>query len=172
MTTRHQEIYVGDSVRHHTLDRVTGEYVTLFGEQYYRIKNYDKMPPFFMNVVSSSDHWMFISSTGGLSAGRHNAESALFPYYPVDRITENAGNTGHKAILLVTKDDRTYLWEPFATKYAGLYHVQRNLYKNVYGNKLVFEEINDDLGLTYRYAWRTSEEYGFVKSVWLKNQTG
>ncbi|MCP4539758.1 MAG: hypothetical protein GY832_21680 [Chloroflexi bacterium] len=171
MTTQSQRIYVGNSACHHTRGKAKGEYVTLLGEQYYCIRNYDQMPPFFMNLVSSSDHWIFISSTGGLSAGRHNAESALFPYYTDDRITENSENTGHKAILLITKGSRTYLWEPFSTKYAGLYRVQRNLYKNVHGNKLVFEEINDDLDMTYRYAWRTSEKYGFVKSTWLRNSS-
>ena len=172
MNAKNQSIFVSDGVCHHTRGQVEGEYVTLLGEQYYRIKNYDQMPPFFMNLVSSSDHWIFISSTGGLSAGRYNAESALFPYYPDDRITENAENTGHKAILLITRGTRTYLWKPFSTSYAGLYRVQRNLYKNVYGNKLAFEEINDDLKMTYRYAWRTSEKYGFVKSVWLINDSG
>ena len=31
------------------------------------------MRPFFMTLVSGSDHWMFISSTGALTAGRGNA---------------------------------------------------------------------------------------------------
>jgi hypothetical protein len=171
MTVQSQKIHLGDCVYNRVQDNAAGEYVTLLGETYYCIRNYDQMPPFFMNLVSSSDHWIFISSTGGLSAGRQNAESALFPYYTDDRITENADNTGPVAILLITRGDRTYLWEPFAAKYEGLYRVQRNLYKNVYGNKLVFEEINADLGLTYRYAWRTSEVYGFVKSAWLINDT-
>ena len=54
-----------------------GEYVDLLGEQYYCIRAYDLMAPFFMSVISSADHWLFISSTGGLTAGRINAESAL-----------------------------------------------------------------------------------------------
>jgi hypothetical protein len=74
--------------------------------------------------------------------------------------------------LLVTKGRRTYLWEPFSERYAGIYEVERNLYKNVYGDKLVFEETNRDLGLTYRYAWRTGERYGFVKTTWLKDESG
>ena len=171
MTAQDCRINVGNCPYHHARDKVEGEYVTLLGERYYCIQNYDRMPPFFMNLVSSSDHWIFISSTGGLSAGRHNAESALFPYYTVDRITENAANTGPVSILRIATGNRTSLWEPFSSKYAGLYDVQRNLYKNVYGNKLIFEEVNADLGLTYRYAWRTSEAYGFVKSAWLINDS-
>ena len=37
------------------------------------------------------------------------------------------------------------------------------------GTALVFEEINHDLEVTYSYAWRTSETFGFVKTGWLVN---
>ncbi|MCO5242904.1 MAG: hypothetical protein M9927_03560 [Anaerolineae bacterium] len=46
---------------------VAGEYVHLMGEEYYRIAHYDQMPPFFISLVSNADHWLFISSTGGLT---------------------------------------------------------------------------------------------------------
>ena len=47
-----------------------------------------------MSIVSDSNHWLFISSNGGLTAGRKNAEFALFPYYTDDKITEFADITG------------------------------------------------------------------------------
>jgi hypothetical protein len=68
-----------------------------------------------MSIVSSSDHWLFISSTGGLSAGRASAEQAIFPYYTDDKITENSENTGNKAILLILQDNRKSLWSRFRT---------------------------------------------------------
>ena len=37
------------------------------------------------------------------------------------------------------------------------------------GTAVVFEEINLSLGLSYRYAWRTSDLFGFVKTAWLLN---
>jgi hypothetical protein len=128
------------------------------------------MEPFFISLVSSSDHWLFISSTGGISAGRGSAEQAIFPYYTVDKITENNENTGNKALLLVTRcETRKSLWEPFSDQHRGSYNVERNLYKNATGTALVFEENNFDLGLVYRYAWRTSDKFGFVKTSWLIN---
>ena len=42
-------------------------------------------------------------------------------------------------------------------RYPNVYRVERNLYKNVVGTALVFEEINHDLQLSYRYAWRTTK---------------
>ncbi|MFN8377478.1 MAG: hypothetical protein U0452_02300 [Anaerolineae bacterium] len=141
----------------------------LLGENFYCIENYDAIEPFFMSVVSSSDHWLFISSTGSLTAGRRNAEHALFPYYTVDKLTENSENTGHKAILLVGRDGHRSLWEPFSDRWRGSYRIQRSLYKNVSGTALVFEEVNHDLELVYRYAWRTSERFGFVRTTWLSN---
>ena len=82
---------------------VEGEYVHLLGEDYYRIAHTDQMPPFFMSLVSSSDHWLFIASSGGLTAGRTNADSALFPYETEDKITAHSELSGGKTILRVTR---------------------------------------------------------------------
>lgn len=147
----------------------TGSYVDLMGETYYQIAHYDQMPPFFMSLVSSADHWLFISSSGGLTAGRTNANSALFPYETEDKITAHSELTGGKTIVRVARNGRSHLWFPFSNQYAGVYHCDRHLYKNIPGNKLVFEEINHDLGLTLRTSWRTSDRFGFVRSCWLQN---
>ncbi len=163
---------VHDTVIHRPPEHVKGEYVTVLGETYYKIAHYDAMPPFFMTIVSDSDLWLFISSTGGLTAGRQNSESALFPYYTDDKITENYEHTGSKTILRVQQDGKNILWEPFSRRFQGIYRVQRNLYKNIIGNVIMFEEINHDLQLTFRYAWRTSERYGFVRTAWLINDGG
>ncbi len=140
-------------------------------EVYYKISNVDKMRPFFMSILSASNHWLFIGSNGGLSAGRKDAEHALFPYYTDDKIIESAERTGSKTILRIQKEGKAYIWEPFATEYANLYDLQRNLYKSACGNKILFEEINPNLGLTFRYQWSTSERYGFVRSSTLINST-
>ncbi|MEX0916211.1 MAG: hypothetical protein WDZ60_09975, partial [Wenzhouxiangellaceae bacterium] len=50
--------------------------------------------------------------------------------------------------------------------------IRRNLYKNVLGNKLRYEEINEDLGLVFRYTWVTSAKYGFVRRCELQNLDG
>lgn len=141
----------------------------LLGETFYKIANFDLLEPFFMSIVSSSDHWLFISSSGGLSAGRVSAEQSLFPYYTEDKLTENSENTGSKTIMLVRRGDRTRLWEPFSVRQQGQYEVERNLYKNATGTALIFEEINHSLGLAYRYAWRTGDRFGFIKTSWLRN---
>ena len=93
MKNERKAIYVGNTLHSLPNKCIEGKYVQFLGEEYYRISNYDQMPPFFMSIVSDSDHWLFISSTGGLSAGRINAESALFPYYTEDRIAKNSENT-------------------------------------------------------------------------------
>lgn len=148
---------------------VAGELINFENENYYKISNYDSMRPFFMSIVSDSNHWMFISSNGGLTAGRKDSESALFPYYSDDKITESAAITGSKTVLQIHVDGKINLWEPFSESLVSMYNVQRNLYKNSYGNKLVFEEINEDLGLIFRYQWSSSDQYGFVKKSTLVN---
>ncbi|MBN2303271.1 MAG: hypothetical protein JXQ72_02260, partial [Anaerolineae bacterium] len=164
-----KNVFIGSEPQQAIDARASGGYVTLLGEPFYCIRHYDAMPPFFMSLISSSDHWLFISTTGGLTAGRKNADHALFPYYTVDRVTENHDNTGHKSLLLVTRQDRTTLWEPFCDRYRGVYRTERNLYKNIPGTALIFEEINHDLALVFRYGWRTSEAFGFVKTTWITN---
>ncbi|MEM1408763.1 MAG: hypothetical protein AAGG59_18410, partial [Bacteroidota bacterium] len=150
-------------------DNVQLDQVQLNDETYYRISNVDQMRPFFMSIVSDSNHWMFIGSNGGLSAGRKDAENALFPYYTDDKIVESIENTGCKSIFQVQKDGKWHIWEPFSMRYASLYHTSQNLYKNEYGSKVIFEEINHDLNLTFRYQWNSSNTYGFVKKSKLIN---
>jgi hypothetical protein len=163
------KIYLGENQAAFEERAIRGELIDFENEKYYKISNHDKMRPFFMSIVSDSNHWMFISSNGGLTAGRQNSESALFPYYTDDKLTEAAEITGSKSILRVGKGGKTYLWEPFSSRYEGLYKTQRNLYKNSLGNKVVFEENNLDLGLTFRYQWNSSDRFGFVKQSKLIN---
>lgn len=163
-------IYIGNQLSaFDKVAEVNGELITFENESFYKISNYDAMRPFFMSIVSNANHWMFISSNGGLSAGRKNAQSALFPYYTDDKLTETAETTGSKTLIKVLSNNRTTLWEPFSSRYAGVYKIQRNLYKNAYGNKVVFEEINEDLGLTFRYSWNSSDKFGFVRKSTLVN---
>ena len=103
MTHTTRPIFIGETQQQQAQQDVSGEYVALLGDTFYRIHNYDAMPPFFMSVVSSSNHWLFISSTGGLSAGRVSAEQALFPYYTDAKLTESSQHTGPNAIPLPTR---------------------------------------------------------------------
>ena len=59
--------------------KISGEFINIGDERFYKIGNADLLPPFFMSIVSSSDHWLFLSSTGGVTAGRVCPEKALFP---------------------------------------------------------------------------------------------
>jgi hypothetical protein len=164
-------IYLGKQKASFESKQVKGELVRFDNETYYKIYNSNVMRPFFMSLVSDSNHWMFISSNGGLTAGRKDCDATLFPYYTDDKITESTEITGSKTILQIHLNDKTYLWEPFSDKYEGIYSITRNLYKNKYGNKIIFEEINQDIGLTFRYQWNSSNQFGFVKKSTIVNNT-
>ena len=161
--------HLGKNTANKAASEVKGELVELNNESFYKISNSHKMRPFFMTIVSDSNHWMFISSNGGLTAGRKNAEYSLFPYYTDDKITELAETTGCKSIFKIQKNDANHLWEPFSERQAGIYNITRNIYKNIYGNKIIFEEINQDLDLTFKYEWNSSDEFGFVRKATLIN---
>ena len=162
-------IYIGKNPACFSNQNVSGDEVTINGEAFYKITNFNKMRPFFMSIVSNSDHWMFISSTGGLSAGRKNSNYALFPYYTDDKITESSEHTGSKSIFIVRKGEKNFLWEPLSNRQDGVYEVSRNLYKNAYGNKVIFEEVNHDLQVSFSYEWNSSDDYGFIRQSTLKN---
>ncbi len=147
------------------------ESVFINNEMFFKITNNDLMRPFFMSIVSDSNHWMFISSNGGLTAGRKNAEFALFPYYTDDKITEFADITGSKTIFQIEKNNEKCIWEPFTERFNETYNLTRNLYKNEFGNKIIFEEIHNDFNLTYRYQWNSSNLFGFVKKSELINDS-
>ncbi|MDJ0916823.1 MAG: hypothetical protein QNJ05_03600 [Woeseiaceae bacterium] len=151
---------------------VSGEFVDFDGERYYAIHNVDRMPPFFISLISNDDHWLFASSTGGLTAGRVSPETALFPYITVDNIHHSLHHTGPKTIVKLSTDTAVRLWEPFNTEQNALFDTTRNIYKNTLGNKLCFEEINHDLGVAFRYSWLTSDDYGIVRSAELQNLGG
>ncbi|RLC56656.1 MAG: hypothetical protein DRH89_05185, partial [Candidatus Cloacimonadota bacterium] len=164
-----KQIYLGENKAFLETEVVKGELVELEDEIYYKIANSNLMRPFFMSIVSGSNHWMFVSSNGALSAGRKDSDHALFPYYTDDKITESLEITGSKTILQIHSEKKSFLWEPFSDKYEGIYKIRRNIYKNNLGNKVIFEEINHDLGLLFRYQWNSSNKYGFVKKATLKN---
>ena len=123
-----------------------------------------------MSINSADNHWMYISSTGCLTAGRGQARYALFPYVTDDLLHQNARSTGPSTHILVEQDNKKYLWEPFSDQIES-YKKEQNLYKNSLGNKIVFEEINHLLGLTFLYSWQASSRYGFVKKTKLINHS-
>ncbi len=83
------------------------------GVEMYRIAPIDRIDPFLMTVVSNSDLWMFVSSTGGLTAGRVEPEQCIFPYETDDRLHHLSGRVGPVTVLRVDRSGTTTLWEPF-----------------------------------------------------------
>ena len=161
-------IFFGDTAVHSPRSSEGGQCTVRRGERVYKIANYHSMRPFFMSVVSGYDHWLFVSSTGGLTCGRRDPENALFPYCTDDKLHDAQHTTGPKTALLVSRGDRRFLWQPFGD--APLtYEIERNLYKSVAGNKLEFEEVNHSLGLTFSYSWTTGSRFGFIRESRLAN---
>jgi hypothetical protein len=147
-----------------------GEFVTLDGEAAYRISAYHRLQPFLMAIASDSDLWMFVTSGGGLTAGRRDADGALFPYETVDKLHDGHHHTGPITLIRVDAAELpTALWEPFHERGADDPRIERQLYKNVIGNRLVFEETNHELGLRFRYRWSGSDEFGLVRTASLEN---
>jgi hypothetical protein len=164
-------IYLGNSEIDHRDERVEGAFVEIGDERYYKISNTHEMPDFFISIISDSDLWMFISSNGSLSAGRKDRDHALFPYYTVDKIHDYREKTGSRTWALVTRGGKTSLWEPFTGTSKMAYRISRNLYKNMVGNRIIFEELNHDLEVSFQYSWSNCDTFGFVKESQISNQS-
>lgn len=148
------------------------DYVDIGGEQFFRITNVHKMDEFFLSIVSAFDHWMFITSRGALTAGRKNSSNSLFPYYCADKIIDGSSSTGSLTIVRIEgPDGQLFHWSPMAGVSIAATNVSRSLYRNVSGSKIIFEEINHDLELTFRYSWRFSQKFGFVRESCLSNNS-
>jgi hypothetical protein len=157
-----RDVYWSEARVRRATEGGTGSIVQRDGESFYRIHNYPVMPPFLVSLVSGTEHWMFVSSAGGLTCGRRNPDHALFPYDTDDKIHDSVATTGPLTALRVEDQGRTRLWVPFSGNLSA-YRLERNLYKNLPGNRLIFEEINHDLELVFQYGWSVSERFGFVK---------
>ncbi|MCJ7780073.1 MAG: hypothetical protein MUQ27_04545, partial [Acidimicrobiia bacterium] len=111
---------------------------------------------------------MYVSTAGGLAAGRVEPERSLFPYETDDRLHAAGGATGPFTLLRVERaNGEPVLWEPF-TDSANLARARRGISKSLLGNSVVFEETRVDLGLAFRYRWDLSGTYGFVRTSTLE----
>jgi hypothetical protein len=166
-----------------------GRLVTIDGETFQELRHAEGMRPFLVALVSDSDHWLFASSHGGLTAGRRNPGRALFPYVTEDKLQDAAGVTGPATAILVTRDatharspfDRLRtsgsqgvrsLWHPLRDSDRLVWRIERRLAKSILGDRLVFEETNLDLAVRFRAEWRTSDRFGFVRGCALENLGG
>lgn len=146
-----------------------GGFVNAFGHRCYRINQVEGLPPFLVSLVSATDLWMFVASNGALTAGRADADGALFPYQTVDRIYDSAGAIGPMTILGVMTPAGEEIWEPFAPHTTRHHRVTRNLYKSIEGDRIWFEEVHPALGLAFRYGWASADRLGFVRRCELVN---
>ncbi|MFA9565510.1 MAG: hypothetical protein ACERLM_12510, partial [Acidimicrobiales bacterium] len=149
--------------------RATGRLLRIEGRDYYRIDDVSEMDPFLMTVVSSSDLWMFVSSTGSLTAGRIDADRALFPYQTDDRLHMAAGITG--PVTVITRGGPApEHWRPFGREHTP--GCTRSLAKSVISDRIVFEEQHQVWGLRFRATWAPSDAHGWVRTVELVNESG
>ncbi len=158
----------GASVLHWPDGTATGECVDFLGERHYRIARVDTMPPFLLSVVSRSNLWLYASSWGPFTAGRASPEGAIFPYQTADRILRHQDSGGCLTALRLTRNGRAMLWQPWR-RMESAYALTRNLYKNIAGTSVVYEEINHDLALIFRYRLTAGEPFGLLRFCALEN---
>ncbi|MEX0331702.1 MAG: hypothetical protein AB3N64_09795 [Puniceicoccaceae bacterium] len=168
-TPRSDAAVASDSTLTKTSPSISGQVLDLDGELWYEIKRVDCMDPFLMTLASDSDHWLFLLSNGGLTAGRINPDHALLPYYTQDKMKDLAGQSGSTTLLRLASGDGAPVWAPFSEQASRDDALHRNVRKNLYGNHIVLEEVHTEKSLICRVSWRPSERFGFVRKVEIVN---
>ena len=146
------------------------KFVNHEGEPGLRIEAPHRMAPFFLSIPGESDVWLFVSSRGGLTAGRVDADGALFPYETVDRLHHAHTHTGPITRFRIRRPGGPdLLWDPFADE-PDPGAVERSLWKNTVGNRLVFGERHRSLGLSFHARWSSCDRFGLVRTAVLVNE--
>ena len=152
---------------------VKGQFISIDGERFYEIANYDEMQPFFISLASDTDLWMYLASTGGLTCGRRSPNEALFPYYTDDKITESYEFTGPKIVIKVKGEpfqvNGDLLWRPFSAQQQDVFVLSRKIAKSTVCNQIVFCEENHTLKLRFSYVWAPAGKHGWVRRATLEN---
>ncbi len=165
-------IRLGDSPFQQASDPTRCDDVVIDGEPYVLLSNADRLPPFLMSVVSNSDVWLFVGSNSAFTAGRGNPDCGIFPYQTADKILKSVDSSGALTVLLVSRsnsgEDDWALWEPWRPS-GGVYRIQRNLFKHVTGASVIFEEINHDLRVSFRWSLQAGGDCGLIRKCELVN---
>jgi hypothetical protein len=161
-------VFLGDSPLPAASGKAESAGVTISGERFVGIRNVSAIPPFLMSIVSNGNLWLFAGSNSPFTAGRGDADHALFPYRTADKILSQPNSTGARTVFLVERESGLALWEPWSAA-PGAYRIQRNLFKSEFGTSVIFEEINEDLGLRFAWQLKASEAFGLVRFCTLEN---
>jgi hypothetical protein len=129
---------------------------------WYRIDGVEQMEPFLLTVVSAADLWMFLSSTGTLTAGRRDADGALLPYETDDRLHRAVGRTGPVTVLSRGAGEDRQLWRPFSADLSP--GCTRWLAKRTVGDAVVLAETNHLWGIEFRQRWEPAPNLGWVRT--------
>jgi len=161
-------VFIGQSPFHAATGQPESASVTINGERFVGIRNVNALPPFLMSIVSNGNCWLFAGSHSGFTAGRGDADHALFPYRTADKILSQSGGSGVRSVFLVELENGLALWEPWQSA-PSAYRIQRHLFKSEFGTSVIFEEINHSLGLRFSWTLTTSEVFGLVRFCTLEN---
>ena len=161
-------VFIGESPLSASPGKAEASNVTINGERFVGIRNVNAMPPFLMSIVSNGNLWLFAGSNSPFTAGRSDADHALFPYRTADKILSQPGSSGARSLFLVEQEKGFALWEPWQSA-PSAYRIPRNLFKSEFGTSVIFEEINEDLSLRFVWTLTTSDTFGLVRFCTLEN---
>ncbi|MBK9475550.1 MAG: hypothetical protein IPL94_04720 [Tetrasphaera sp.] len=144
--------------------------VVIDGDRCHVIDDVDAIAPFMVSLTSVSDVWAFLTSNGGITAGRRSSDHAIFPYFTEDLVRDASQTTGSATVITGTDAaGQPVTWEPFGPTHPNLPRVHRAMMKTDLGDVVHLQETHDALGLTFRVTWRVSPRFGLVRTATLEH---
>jgi len=137
--------------------------------EWIRIANLHRLAPFLISLSSEDNHWMFISSNGGLTAGRESPAKSLFPYQTEDKLTQLAHANGpFTMIRWLDGEGRSHLWRALDPHRP---EGHRSLRKKLDNTRLCFEETLPEKKWSVAATWGFSRRFGFIRKATFRNDS-
>ena len=137
--------------------------------QWTRIDHLEKMPPFLVSLSSEDNHWMFVSSNGGLTAGRESPAKSLFPYQTEDKLTQLAHCNGPVTVVRWRGEDGSHgFWRALDPHRP---EGERSLHKTLDNTRLHFREFLPGKDWTFSATWGFSRRFGFIRKATFCNDS-
>ena len=153
-------------------DGPRGRFEERDGETWYTIDAVDELAPFLCSVVSDRDLWMFLSSRGGLTAGRVDPDGAIFPYLTADRLHSAASDTGPATYLRIEGGaDGPQDWTPFHPDAGCTAGAVRRFRRHRHATQFEFEAEHPRLELLIRARWSPAGDLGWARRVEIENRS-
>lgn len=149
--------------------KTSSEKIVSEKEKLLKLIDVDQMPDFFMNTINYFLNLYFVVKNNALGTGEKVPEIAITPYFIEDKLMEFSNISYSKTSHRIEKAQETQIPDRYSHFLANKNLFRKDIFKNTFINKILFEEQNLNLNLSFQYQKRLSDQFDFIKTRKLFN---